>query len=710
MHIEHKSKSALRRLLVGGTIYKSIILSIVIVLPAVPLVAEPAPHVPVGIVSDWAQRHIHYPHSNDSSVMARIRSDPHWLHKWYVRHPEAWWPERHRGHGKIDEGSRRDWTVSLSASTPTFSFEPLFDFSFDIAPETGYGNLNTIDEGNGEFLATAGTLTVTGGNDIGTYPLHPGGPNVTVSPLGGFDFDNLLFPFYPSTNPPLDVDGLLFTVPGLEVNIWGNSPGNYSFYDYNGSSYGTQLTETGTFTLNIDPSGGQTFPAKFVFDVTAAPSCAQDFVVIGLPANPASGGQANIIGLNNLYSTSTLTGYCPTNGPTVMFAYASGSGQVPASVEISQSGEQIAYVENLSTGSSYFHVLTIGTTGTNGTGATAAVAPGAAGGNNAVDQRVLLSPDGGTTNQSSTNAPFVVYTSSDANDVAYVSTYSWSGSGSGYLYKINNVFNGSATPTIVWSVPINAVPSTPIYDSVSNKVFFTDSAGRIDYVTDTGASPSVVYSAVLAGGTTSENPVIIDSTRQMVYASFNSNGTNALVVQAPTSMASTVSVPVGTQTTTYTGPYGVDFNNAWYTGSGTPLLYVAGTGTGTLPTLYSVGFNTSGVMNSSASATAALATGMADSSAVTEFYNASLEKDFLFVGVTNNCIAATGGGTAGCVMSLDITDGFPTVNASTTALAAPGGTSGIIVDNDSSLTEASSIYYATKTGATLVKATQSGLN
>jgi hypothetical protein len=196
----------------------------------------------------------------------------------------------------------------------------------------------------------------------------------------------------------------------------------------------------------------------------------------------------------------------------------------------------------------------------------------------------------------------------------------------------------------------------------------------------------------------------------MVYASFNSNGTNALVVQAPTSMASTVSVPVGTNSTTYTAPYVPAFNNAWYTGSGTPLMYVAGTGTGTLPTLYSVGFNGSGVMNSSADATTALATGAADSSPITEFYNTSLAKDYIFLGVTDHCIATTGGGTAGCVMSLDITDGFPTVNASSTALAAAGGTSGIIVDNDSSLTEASSIYYATKTGATLVKATQSGLN
>ena len=60
-------------------------------------------------------------------------------------------------------------------------------------------------------------------------------------------------------------------------------------------------------------------------------------------------------------------------------------------------------------------------------------------------------------------------------------------------------------------------------------------------------------------------------------------------------------------------------------------------------------------------------------------------------------------------MSLNITSGFPTVNANTTGLAATGGTSGIIVDNNSSDSQASSIYYATKTGSTLVKATQSAL-
>ena len=658
---------------------------------------------PLSMVSDWTHHHLLYTDSNDPFVMLRLRDDPRWLQSWYLRYPQAWSQAYLPGSYKHPH---RDWNVSLG----TVSFVPVFDstFTFTIGTQTGNGSLNLIAQAAGSYLATAGSVTVTGAQDVGTFPLYPGGPAITTSPNGAFLYDNLASP---AANPRLDVDGLLFNNGGgLETNIWGNSAGNYSFYTGTAAgAYPIQITSNGSFNFNLsatpDPGGGQTYPAKFVFDVTKPPSCANDFVVIGLPVAPAS-TQANIIGFNNLYSTAAATGFCPTVGPTAKFAYASGAGEVPASVVISQNGQQLAYIENLA-GSSYFHVLTIGTTGGNGTGATAAVVPGT--GNNAVDKRVLLSPDGGTTNQGSTNAPWVVYTPKDTSDVAYVTTYSTAGTGSGYIYKIGNVFNGSATPTIVWHAPITAIPSTPVYERISNKVFFTDSNGRIDYIIDSGASPSVVYGSIVASGSTSENAVVVDTAHQMVYASFNSNGTNAVVVQTPTSLASSVSVPVGTKTTTFTGPYAMDFNNAWYTGVGTPLMYVAGTGTGTLPTLYSVGFNGSGVMNSTTSASAALATGAADSSPVTEFFNTTLNKDFLFVAVTNHCVATTKGGAAGCIMSLDISSGFPTVNAGTTALAATGGTTGIIVDNNSNLAQASSVYYATKTGNTLVKATQAAL-
>jgi len=702
---------------------KGVIVGMVFVLTAQVLAGKPAEHVPKSIVSDWAQRHVLYPDSKDESVIARFQQDPRWEQNWYLRHRERWWPEyhpelgspndsqgewarKHRREPHLQDGeSHRDWSIALG----TAAFSPIINFSFSIPPETAFGSLNVTDEGGGTWLATSGSLTVTGGSDLGTWTLIPGGPGQTFSPLGSFVYDNVITP---AANPALDTYGLLFGTTGKELNVWGDSANNYSFYDSTADQvYGTELNATGAFSFQSAPGAGEGFPAKYVFDVTAAPSCTNDFVAIGIGATPASGGQANIVGVNNLYSTSPASASpdCTTNGPTVMFAYASGTGEVPASLAISQNGTQLAYVENLTTGESYFHILTIGTTGSNGTSPTDAVVPGT--GNNAVDQTVLLSPDGGVTNQSSTSSPYIVYSENDFADVAYVTTYSSAGAGSGYLYKISNVFNGSATPTIVWSVSINAIPSSPVYARVSNSVFFTDSQGRIDYVVDSGSSPSVTYGPIVASGTTSLNPVAVDNGRQYVYASFNTNGTNAIVVQAPISLASSVSVAVGTGNTTYTGPYGVEFNNAMYTGVGTPLLYVVGTGSGTTPTLYSVGFNGSGLMNGTPNATtAALTTGAADASPLTEFYNPTLAQDFLFVGVTNNCTATTLGGTAGCVMSLDITGGFPTVNSGTTSLAAGGGTSGIIVDNDSSITQASSIYYATKTGQTLVKATQSGLN
>lgn len=685
---------------------QAVFATLVSALVAGTLLGQPVLRAPRSVISDWARYHVLYPERTRASTVARIPANPRVINDFYLRHQEDWWREIPRGRGKKNKAGDRDWSMPLSAAIPTTGFfEPLFNFAFSLGTDIGYGTLNSTDNEDGEFLAIGGNLNVTGGQDVGAYLLSPGGPGRTLSPSEFFYYDNLL---YPSVNPLIDINGLLFFSDDLEVNIYSNAPSDYELDDNTGYTG----TPGAAFTLTPAPGGGQTYPAKFVFDVTAAPSCTNDFVVIGIPANLALSGQANIVGMNNLYSTqgaSSSPPYCDTTGPNVIFAYASGSGQVPGFVTTSLNGTQIAYIENLITGSSYFHVLTIGTTGNNGSSATAAVVPG--NGNNAVDQTVLLSPDGGITNQSSTNAPFIVYSSNDANDFAYATTYSTANGGSGYLYKLVNIFNGSA-PTIAWSLPIDAIPSTPIFDDVTDQIFFTDSNGRIDYVFDNGTPPAaVVYGPVFANGTTSENPITLDYTNQVVYACFNSNGTNAIVVQAPaTNLQNSVSVPLGPATTVYGAPYGVAFNNAWYTGSGTPLLYVAGTAVGTIPTLFGIGFNADGTLNPGDVSSAALASAVADSSPVTEFYNSALGVDYLFVAVTNNCIATLSGGTAGCVISLDITSGFPTVNAGSTALSAPGGTTGIIVDNDSTETQASSIYFGTKTGVTLVKATQSGLN
>jgi len=121
---------------------------------------------------------------------------------------------------------------------------PMFNLSFNINGNEGNATLATDDLGGGTFLATSGTLNVTTGAATGTYSLIPvaglpvggacsGNPGTVLSPLGAFCFDNLLFP---SADPLLDSGGLVFQGGGVEVNIWGNAPDNYSFYASNAAS------------------------------------------------------------------------------------------------------------------------------------------------------------------------------------------------------------------------------------------------------------------------------------------------------------------------------------------------------------------------------------------------------------------------------------------------------------------------------------------
>jgi hypothetical protein len=708
-------------------------------------------HARIGVASDWTQHHALYSAAKNLAVTTRIEKDPRWTQEWYLRHREVWWPRAGHGQLKRLELVQRDWSVPLGTTStngiPTF--EPMFDFNYSLSGgfEQGFGTLNSFDlvaahlSDGGAYWATNGSVNVTAGLGMGIYPLTPGGPGATAQtfpPSEFYNFNNVLFPGYPALAPIFTAfDGVSFGSPVGGNNLLFVESGGTVFNDvYDGGNFAGSVNGTPGTNINTDPGGGQTYPAKYTFDVTEAPSCANDFVAIGIPANAVAGssGQANIVGYNNLYTpTDGTSDTCPGTGPAVMFAYASGTGEVPGSISLSQDGTQLAYVEDQLTGSSVFHILTIGTSsGNEGTSPTDPATPGT-GGSNAVDAAVPLSGGSGScAAQSSTTSPFIKYSVvPETSDAAYVTTYAWTGTGTGTgcLYKISPVFT-VGTPTIEWSLPLTAVPSSPVYDPATNNVFFTDSSGNIDSVTDTG-TPSTYTSLAVAAGTTSENPVTVDSTDGMVYATFNFNGTGAAVVQATTSLASFASVPVGLGNTFFTGPYGVDFSNVWYTSGPTSagaLLYVAGTDatTGLVPTLYSVGFGnvTAGVMDTATASSTALSTTtnavttaatVADASDVTEFYNATTSTDYLFAGVTDSCAATTGGGTSGCVMSLNITSGAPTVSISTTAIAAPGGSTGLVVDNDASTTpvtgfpQAASIYYGTKDGGTLVKATQSGL-
>ena len=98
------------------------------------------------------------------------------------------------------------------------------------------------------------------------------------------------------------------------------------------------------------------FPAKYSFDINATPSCANDYVVFGLNVAGATPGQANLVGVTNLYSGANPR-LCGAN-PTVNWAYngSTAGGAVLTSPVISLDGKRIAYVESAA-GGTVFHVL-----------------------------------------------------------------------------------------------------------------------------------------------------------------------------------------------------------------------------------------------------------------------------------------------------------------------------------------------------------------
>ncbi|HEY1206199.1 MAG: hypothetical protein ABSH46_00775 [Bryobacteraceae bacterium] len=444
--------------------------------------------------------------------------------------------------------------------------------------------------------------------------------------------------------------------------------------------------------------GGQTFPVKYVFDVTQAPSCS-DFVVTG---NNVAGSatHANIIGVNKLYTGTG--GLCGTGtAPNVMFAYNVGPGTVPASVAVSLDGTKVAFIEDNGGTTTYFHVLTY-VAGTNNGSATAPVAvPSGA------DVKLAMSA-------ATTNTIFVDY----MHDAAYATSGTT-------ITKFSPVFKGTLAKVTTggWPVTIAGAGtlSTPVYDQVTRHLFVEDTAGVVRYVDDSVVPAAVGANTWAFATTDTARPPIVDSANQTVYMYSPNGSSGSLIGQDDMTLDSgtgiRVTVGVGAIGTHLT-PLAPDFSNGYYTGVGTPYLYAVGNNN-TEPSLYRVGFtkNAAGtlVMNSTTlNGPLSLSTANADASSVTEFYNATTLKEYLFVGVSTACSTAV---TTGCIRSLDITSGFPaSANPGTgnnnAILAAGGGTSGITVDNNNSTSvgQAASIYYVTLTGNALVKSTQLGLN
>lgn len=426
-------------------------------------------------------------------------------------------------------------------------------------------------------------------------------------------------------------------------------------------------------------SGAGKYPAKFTFDVNAAPSCTNDFVAY--TTSLAGTSAASIVAFNNLYSTQgSAGGLCNTNGPNVMWSYktnTSSAGAVLTSPALSEDGTKIAYVESGSSSGTILHILKWksgegGIASPMAPDSTPSTWSACSSGSSCIFN---LTFSGGTSITDTNSSPFVDY----ATDSIYV------GDNTGHLHKFTNVFGTinpgtapaeSGTPFIALT---NAhVLTSPVYDgngnvfvAAGNSSCGSASNGCTLYKVVVGTSPSQSTAgcynnngtgcSVAAPGFT--DAPIVDPSSAYVYAFVMNDGSSSCtssnactyVYQWPTSSitGSPTKAQVGTAASSggsQTISQG-DFDNAFYTGN-TGKLYVCGNTYGP-PTLYQIAI-TSGVMATTTTALPALTSGSPNCSPITEFYNSNTNSDWIFLGVTNSGLP-TGCSSGGCIMSFVIT-------------------------------------------------------
>ncbi len=513
--------------------------------------------------------------------------------------------------------------------------------------------------------------------------------------------------------------------------------------------------------------GPGNYPAKFTFNINAAPSCTADYVAF----NTSVSNTLQIVAFNNLYVGQTSgesggAGCTSTTGPTVMFAYntrlaGDSGGTTSTSVVLSLDGTEIAYVESEPTffgGTSLLKILrwkagegsiAAPSTPTNTTLTAWSACP-------ASTSCLITVPFSGSA-ADTVSSPYYEY----GTDNLYV------GTANGVLHKFTGVFFGTPAEDTTndgaggaaWPITVDSghALSSPVYDPVSGNVYVGDSTGRLSFVRTTAStvgtcSPlpclNATHLAVGTGGSIVAGPIVDDVDQEVFAINGTETAHDGTILQAPTSFASSVTENIGANSgTTGVAMYDGAFDHTYLTSSAPGIagfLYVCGKQSETVtpgatdrPAIYRLGFTGAGVMNSvSASFQVGNPSGGA-CSPMTEFYNSSgTPTDWLFFSVGSNVPAAvipagsscTAGGA--CVMSIDLTTlaAWPPASGKVSfgtiaPTHASDGTSGIVVDNVGTGSQESSIYYTYGANATAaarcntttgvgcaVKVTQSGFN
>jgi hypothetical protein len=450
--------------------------------------------------------------------------------------------------------------------------------------------------------------------------------------------------------------------------------------------------------------GDGVFAAKYTFDVNASPDCTNDFVVF--TTSQGGAGVTGIYALNELY-----TGQC-SSVPSTLWAYSVQShanGAAITSPVLSMDGTQVAWVEGKG-GTATLHILKPYTGGAAGTLASpvtltpsASAAAFRACTANSTNQGCLYSIDfaGGADDTGGAGA---ITPSSPYYDYAYDAIFV--GDDTGALHLFTGIFGG--TPAEVsggstgwpFTVDSGAALTGPIFDEGSFHVFVGDAAGRLSYVAVAPGTfnASAGASWTILGATSITDPPIVDGTTGKVFV-FARTTSGAEVGEADTATLGTHTGPVHVGTANTVPFHSGVFDNAYYSTDNTTAtgnLYVCGNNGGAnLPELWQIPVTSGTIGTPKAEFTATASVAGTECSPVSEFYNTTSSADFIFFSVQADGNASYGAPRAcageGCVYGAAVTGGTVQIAG---AIPASGGSSGIVVDNDSNSAGGANIYYS----------------
>jgi hypothetical protein len=493
-----------------------------------------------------------------------------------------------------------------------------------------------------------------------------------------------------------------------------------------------------------------TYPAKFsLSSANPTPNCMADYVVFTLPSGGPTPGNFNIIAYNNLYvSTASGASFCSGTAPQAIFEYNASTvgGGLNGSPALSLDGTLIAFVENATSanGGAVVHILKWHSGDIQKTDTlfplafNSSILPDCTANSGAAPCEYNVQYTSASPNSATLSSPFIDYT----NDTAYITD------DGGNVYAIAPVFTAAPTnpPKVKtgWPVSVGSsvVLTPPVYDSVSRNVFVASAGGTEFFVKTPGSTTGSCLSGIppclgsntyafSGGGSIQEAPIVDSSTGRVFLFGTQAGGTSgSYMVQTDTALSAgsvrAAQLGTGTLNLIHSGTP----DNNYFTSVGTGKFYACGQNGNGEGQLFAFAFSASGVLSTTPVLGSPFALGQAStvnapcSDGLTEIFNQSVGKDWLFLGVANRCVNTLFGGN-GCVLSFDITSGFPSAVANQIAVVGTTGPTGVIVDNVTdagATTTTTDIYYimpaarscpdylgSNHTGTCATSVTQSGL-